>query len=110
MPDEAAKPTKGATPAEPPVHIKTADGQVLGSLCFNQFAKIAGTVAATLLAAILVGAFTFAWASHEKLTRLDDLPKRIDDLEARMVTAIEKNTENIDKNSDRIDALRERRK
>lgn len=81
----------------PPIHLKTPDGEF--SICFNRLAKWALGVAATLTAALLIGAFTFALRSNEVLGRIDE---RLIALDSKVEAATKRNEHRIERLEDRV--------
>lgn len=77
----------------PPIHVKTEDGDL--RICFSRAMKIALGAATTFITSLMIGAFAFAWASHDKLgdinrdlialnQRIDDMNRRVDRVDARV--------------------------
>ncbi len=58
-----------AVERDPPIHILTEDGKL--RICFSHLMKIGIAVAGTVIGALLLGAFGFAWKSHEKLAGIE---------------------------------------
>ncbi len=74
----------------PAIHIIDPQGDMWG-VCLNRAAKWAAAVSATSAAALLAGAFVFAWQSNAKLSRLDELPNKIEQIQAQNI----RNSEDI---------------
>lgn len=56
--------------SDPPIHIVTPDGEKW-NLCLSFAAKIIAAVSTTVVGALLIGAFRFAWLSNEALGKID---------------------------------------
>lgn len=84
---------------DPFVHIVAGDEK--WNVCLNFAAKWVAGIAATLIGALLLGAFHFAWQSNEALGRvlehLDTIDLRISNVE----TKVEKVDDKLDGKADR---------
>lgn len=83
----------------PPVHVITEDGKL--RICLSQLAKWIGGMVATLLTAILAGAFVFAWQSNMALgqimAKLEGMNERLD----RYYDRLERIDAKVDRKQDR---------
>ncbi len=88
MSDDPACPAK-----DPPVHVISGDEKL--QICLSNLAKWVAGLVVTLIDALLIGAFAFAWASNDKLgdinrdlsalnQRIDDMNRRVDRVDARV--------------------------
>lgn len=70
----------------PPVHIIDQYGERVG-ICLSRLAKWVAGVGASLIAALLIGAVSFAWQSNATLKGviegLDQINKRLDRMDRR---------------------------
>lgn len=84
---------------EPPVHIVA--GEEKWFLCLSRVAKWVSGIAATIVAALLVGAMHFAWESNstlgQVLQRLDSIEHRFDRTDRRL----EKLSDKVDGKADK---------
>jgi len=84
---------------DPPVHVIAEDGKL--RVCLSTIAKWIAGIAATVIAAILTGAFMFAWQSNVALgqimEKLEGMNGRLDRYYHRLERVEDKIDEKVDK-------------
>lgn len=84
---------------EPPIHIVAGDEKF--NICLSRAAKWVSGIAATIVAALLIGALNFAWQLNatlgQVLQRLDAIEHRFDRTDRRL----EKLSDKVDGKADK---------
>lgn len=84
---------------DPFVHIVAGDQK--WNVCLNFVAKWVAGLAATLIGALLLGAFHFAWQSNEALGRVLEHLDTIDHRIGAVETKVEKVDDKLERKADR---------